>query len=279
MLTPEESSNKDKVVYVCFTNTGIWNNTAARLMRRYGRNILDMPLKERFEITYKSNETFSNTHSPKIIDELIRSSDYCYQFVLLAVYLNRKMLERKHLYFKVAIGRQGAPFDGKRLVTVDIEWRNVTQAFEIKSYSFDITKLKSPYTDHCYDYTSYGFMDRNDAIANCTSDSTHLSDEKVVLKSKYNSSNATLWDKRDVRFPECDESKFEVDCNVKQYLTQVSVMKVDLINDPLIFFFNDTDASFSIISKVKIDDIDYVTYILGAMGTWLGFSFIAGEHS
>ena len=28
------------------------------------------------------------------------------------------------------------------------------------------------------------------------------------------------------------------------------------------------------ISKPKIDDIDYVTYILGALGSWFGFSFI-----
>ena len=36
----------------------------------------------------------------------------------------------------------------------------------------------------------------------------------------------------------------------------------------------DTDASFSVISKPRIDSIDYVTYILGELGSWIGFSFI-----
>ena len=42
----------------------------------------------------------------------------------------------------------------------------------------------------------------------------------------------------------------------------------------VVTFVLDTDASFSVISKPKIDDIDYVTYILGALGSWIGFSFI-----
>lgn len=31
--------------------------------------------------------------------------------------------------------------------------------------------------------------------------------------------------------------------------------------------------SFSIISKPKIDDVDLITHILGALGSWIGFSF------
>ena len=27
-------------------------------------------------------------------------------------------------------------------------------------------------------------------------------------------------------------------------------------------------------SQIKIDDVDFVTYIFGALGTWFGFSFL-----
>lgn len=37
----------------------------------------------------------------------------------------------------------------------------------------------------------------------------------------------------------------------------------------------DTEPSFVIKSKPRIDNIDYVTYIFGAFGAWLGFSFIS----
>lgn len=32
--------------------------------------------------------------------------------------------------------------------------------------------------------------------------------------------------------------------------------------------------SFRIASKAKIEDIDLITYILGALGSWIGFSFL-----
>ena len=38
---------------------------------------------------------------------------------------------------------------------------------------------------------------------------------------------------------------------------------------------SDYDPSFAAESKLRIDDIDFVTYILGALGPWLGFSFLA----
>lgn len=34
------------------------------------------------------------------------------------------------------------------------------------------------------------------------------------------------------------------------------------------------EPSFTLESKPRIDNIDYVTYILGALGSWLGFSFL-----
>ena len=38
------------------------------------------------------------------------------------------------------------------------------------------------------------------------------------------------------------------------------------------------DPSFVIYSKVKIDPIDYFTFILGAVGTWFGISIISLNH-
>lgn len=70
---------------------------------------------------------------------------------------------------------------------------------------------------------------------------------------------------------------YELDCSKYHFLTQVGIpIKVIFkVNEAYIFNVqDDADASYNVKSKPRTDDIDYVTYILGALGSWIGFSLI-----
>ena len=78
----------------------------------------------------------------------------------------------------------------------------------------------------------------------------------------------------------CEERNKNLDCISRVYLTKIGIpSKVDtsdILDDKTISFHieNDENPSFLIKSKAKIDTKDYVTYIFGALGAWIGFLFI-----
>lgn len=82
--------------------------------------------------------------------------------------------------------------------------------------------------------------------------------------------------KRDFQ-PECVTMYARDDCNKTTIFTQVETLSTPvLVKLPNLLFSKqpDYDPSFVLESKPRIDDIDFVTYILGALGSWLGFSFL-----
>ena len=78
----------------------------------------------------------------------------------------------------------------------------------------------------------------------------------------------------------CEERNKNLDCISYVYLTKIGIpSKVDtsdIFDDKTISFHieNDDNTSFLIKSKAKIHTIDYVTCMFGALGAWIGFSFI-----
>ena len=69
------------------------------------------------------------------------------------------------------------------------------------------------------------------------------------------------------------------DCNQEVIFTQVSAQNDASIkintNNITLLIVEGNQPSFKIVSKPKIDDIDFITYIFGALGSWFGFSFLA----
>ena len=110
-------------------------------------------------------------------------------------------------------------------------------------------------------------MDQNDAIADCGSNETSFSPLKLVFRSKYQFS-----DKRIMRVNACPQTYFKTDCDTKWYLTKVN--NKQSYHFKVIYFERDIDVSFAVVSKPRIDNIEFVTFILGALGSWIGFSFV-----
>lgn len=69
---------------------------------------------------------------------------------------------------------------------------------------------------------------------------------------------------------------YKEQCEQKLYLAQIaSTSSIKGFGSSMdIKILSDVDASYNVDSKPRIDNIDYVTYILGAMGSWIRFSFI-----
>ena len=160
------------------------------------------------------------------------------------------------------------------MILIEPKWRNEIYVF--KSNSFAILKLESPYSDHCFNYLEIRFRDREDAIADCGSNQTHISNGKVIPKFIFKFSNLTL--SEDIyhlnKVVECRQQFSKVDCDVRLYLTQTTILEFENSTETYVRLRRDSDASISVVSKPRIDHIDYVTYILGALGSWIGFSFI-----
>lgn len=67
---------------------------------------------------------------------------------------------------------------------------------------------------------------------------------------------------------DCNQTTFLFQDSINSYHWGYNVTYVSIEIKP------DIEPSFLIISKPRIDNIDYVTYIFGTFGFWFGFSFI-----
>ena len=136
-------------------------------------------------------------HLHFLTGELVSISTYCYQFkveVNVHLMFSNKLNETVENFF-IAFGDTNYPFNHNRLITVKIDFDETKQEFMTKSNSFKIIKLKSPYHDNCVNYPEMGLKDMVDAYANCQSNSTHLSVQKVIWRHELKYYNYHLnWD-------------------------------------------------------------------------------------
>ena len=270
VITPEETESKRKVAYVCFHNSQVIDENKESIFEEQNPNFGDL-----FRAIISVDKAFSYKHESPLIGQLILGLQYCFQFKIRdGSYLQfQESFDSTIEKFKVSIGHVAFPFNNNRLIlagTLDTEPRKDSH---VNSNAFKLIKLQFPYTDNCFNYPDIGARDKLDAIANCASESAgsgYLSHDKVICKSDTNYHNYTLAKESF----NCGQTNFKPDCFQRLYLTQISLEEPSVQSQATIHFVPDTDASFSVVSKPRIDNIDYVTYILGALGSWIGFSFI-----
>lgn len=167
----------------------------------------------------------------------------------------------------------------------------------VSAYSYNITRKEPPYVDNCFDYSKTKYVDWNGAIAECVNTFTTSSEGNRItaLKILDGSSNTDMklqrldkegWFKyeNDTIFQEkyidiCRQTYDEPDCHIENTFTEfVGEPQEDKqrTTDFYLEFsqvFTD-DSSFSIQSSPKFELVDYVSFVLGCLGTWLGFSFL-----
>ena len=138
--------------------------------------------------------------------------------------------------------------------------------------------MQSPYADHCISYQDIGYADRNDALYRCENEKVEqsggVSDSAIIARSDIDSyKNLTYGFPVDIEC--CKDIWKYFACNEIIFQTRINLNE-DYGTFPGLFlgFDDNKEASTRMVSKPRIDNIDYVTYILGALGSWIGFSFI-----
>lgn len=143
----------------------------------------------------------------------------------------------------------------------------------MKENTFVVYKLEYPYTDNCIHYTKYS---RHAGIRDCMMKNYGALDTVSTVSYKDNRYiNSTYLKRTDI----CDWETFDnpmcKEVSIFTYIEKDDKESEDTFDD-YIFILEDWGSlpQFSIQSKPRIDNIDYVTYIFGTLGSWFGFSFL-----
>lgn len=147
----------------------------------------------------------------------------------------------------------------------------------VSSYFYEINRLSYPYVDRCIDHTTYAFRDKQHAFDECVD---------VIMNNVYNVKstmsyyvNGGKWKGFSYPFENvtlnCEKIFINQgdDCHKQNHF----ITRKWQSSSELYFQYHrmySKESSYVITSQAKIDDIDFITYIFGAMGTWFGFSFL-----
>lgn len=295
IIMPEEVKDPDKIMYMCFDNNEVIDyQKYVKLLREKSKKdslfekfysekdlpgtkldvMVELNIGERFDIAVNGN-IFDYDYEDEVEGFLI-GLKFCYQADRVDLIIQKNWFENlTDLY--ISMGQRLPLFDYRRLKIV----KNIKAplVIAIESFTYSTNKLKQPYTDKCFDYGTLNYNSRFDAITKCANMKTIADAGKTsgdIIIRKNESTNYGIFSYQN-KYDEICAGMFEqFDCNQRVYFTQVPVPnevappahRVSLV------VLKDSDPSFVIESKPRINNIDYVTYVLGALGSWLGFTFL-----
>ena len=297
VILPEEVIDNN-ALNVCFRYLEVMKfDTFLQMLSKYGiRERTDLVMaKERLDRNIIIGDIYKLTHDADQIFEFEGRTLNVSMFITLRLvcYRINNMKELKYvnlipdkldnvtmalLYY----GNSKYRIDRERLrLETELRKTNVSTLALIRFNSYSVSRLKSPYQDDCVNYTNLGFVSKNDAINRCTNTKKI---EKYNALYRY----ITIYnDSEFVRYPFSgqvnvfDEDKLECkkmyendDCFKETIFTTV-LIKTDIDNSSIgINIDKNTLPSYVTQSKPKIKHVDYITFIFGALGSWLGVSFL-----
>lgn len=294
---PEEITSGKKVLYLCFENTEYMNvslyeklleeklrdgkMTRSDFLKRntaiYRRKIMaTLTVSERFRISPSSKDIKISGN----VTDFIIGTKYCIQLQDVKLLIIYKARLPNATLFGLVKGPVLPHFDYGRIHTVgNLENRGQRVDFGISSSTFTITKLPFPYTDRCENYNRSALLStRRLVIENCINEKFiakyHKLSKYHVCKFDDKHNNYSI-DDRFLPDKTCYSKHNSPDCMEKIYLTTSEEPRFFDATVPVIIFTDalGKDPSFFISSKASIDNIDFLTYVLGALGAWIGFSF------
>lgn len=301
VILPEEVKDARRVINICFDNEDIfdYDRYVDLLNKTYYGTQSYAPL---FESRYKKQRRNSLLYSFSVGDRfditkhfLLRDIRY-EEFIIGVTYCLQVHGSTTHNPFLMYYDLDNVStlyvshshplpfFDFKRLKPIDVAKVKVEEKdVHVTSYFYSIKRLVAPYRDDCIDYAIYGRSHKYDAIVDCINNET-LNSNKLLAPCKGITKNDTMFLNRTTFYGTCEEMLScykryeEVDCDETVYFTIIEAKdnnaKIHKDKAMEIFKAPNAEPSFVIESKPRIDDIEYVTYIFGALGSWFGFSFL-----
>ena len=165
------------------------------------------------------------------------------------------------------------------LLTAPIIGDLYEENYEVSSYFYETNRLRKPYEDNCFDYKTIDLIDRRDAVEECVNrdmiSNRNISNQYKIFTQEYNHriSRGPSVEEDICIYNRCEKEIRSKDCHEQVHFTSISIIRRIHGFGGVVQKFSKY-PSFYIESHSKIDDIDFITYIFGAMGTWFGFSFL-----
>ena len=155
---------------------------------------------------------------------------------------------------------------------------NTTSAIMLAINSYYVYRLASPFADECINFSELHFKNKYHALYNCTEkdgNKTVLSQRRMVTKED----EYLMTFKRGFKDVMGDCGKYDnFECYSQTIFTQIlskNTFRPENDNYYYLIQFKQSNQPSTIIrSNAKISFVDLITYIFGALGTWIGFSFL-----
>lgn len=281
-----------------------YNSTDGKLLYMISRTFYHaMTIRERLEITMNADNLFK----PKVPSrKYILYLYICYQ--LIPIYGEEEF--ETELGFKPLSHSVYAKYKMKRILlqnvssmhivlnpihqqpfiefflkpgTIDINWERTAGTFTVTAYSYKLENLEWPYVNYCINYLMIGFKDKRDAINTCIHEKTIAKFGKTSRFKVFDNETAVNYPMLDrsmksqnesVQFSvQCKKIYHQTDCKFETSFTKTIAMEG---HSEDFYFFQSMgeDPSYEIQSQPKIENVDFITYILGTLGTWFGFTFV-----
>lgn len=219
------------------------------------------------------NMKHDRTHQSKVVDNFYPISDT----IIAYGYMETHKMENVSEILAVLGPKYKLPWIEFYLSKKHKIGKRVSNIIKISGYSFHVSKLEYPYTDNCFNYTSMDVVDRDDLINNCINDV--MNSEKNVswtMKIFRKGSPYRLGSQHFDIVRHCSLKYKQTDCYQETVFTE-SVIKQSWDDGRLSVsfeYFMTDKPSYFLSSQPKIQNIDFITYVFGAFGTWFGLSFI-----
>lgn len=282
IILPEENIARGNLsLTACIASAKIANKTlVARIKLKYGANftIQSMTMQERFDVAIRGNEIFGNEN----VTELIWRRYHCYVLKNVGImsYRMKHNYVKDSTYVRFQLSRSFPEIDLAMYRAFD-DLKTDSNYATLESNTYFIHKLPFPYIDNCINYGALGMRNQRFAIQQCV-----VAEEKN-RSNRYPNNAIARYEHKILRYRQANDNftldkeckkKYEGygDCYNELVFTQIFSEKHEYTNTEYVVIWVDYGhlASYDINSKPRIDPIDFVTYILGAFGSWLGFSFL-----
>ena len=305
---PEATNNSGRHLNVCILNHQFFNHKLYSKMLDKGsitppsRIAFDRDNDDHKEILFESmniSQRFKLRYDARYLqfaippEEYILGDWYCYQIYNQPLYHFPLTVLANVSRIKLSLSDKLPNVDFTRFTSVDDITTDAHESITLSSYYYFVLRLPWPYVDDCFDYNEINFASRVQAVGDCfyldrkhsrESYEDRVTWSTIVRRSDIEFANFTAFgDIGSLSFEQLNEHCSELglyekfDCEQSTYFIEFNRTSIPTTSNSKSMFIRtlqNRNPSFDIESKPRIDHIDFVTYILGAMGSWFGFSFL-----
>ena len=291
-LTLPEKADNPAAINLCFRSDMLHKKSEYQeIVSRYPTAVKNdimnnITLTDFMDMFLDGDKLILNTSKDGIIEFFINSFS-CYQIsgvvVDTSTVMDAEVLRQADgIMFAVSEPFPDVRYSRFNSVVRNLLVPNVTNIFHFTYQYYNIIKLEHPYVDDCLNYRTLGFISRENAVDTCYRshiEGVKKSSRKLIYLRMENGEyrhlssfqdNITIWDICENNYPKdnCFEKSVFTSLSIFSYLVRPGPTRAHLGVE------KGMEPSFAIESKPRIDNIDYVTYVFGAISTWFGFSFV-----